>query len=181
MSWRLLSSKRGEGGRVHRRNHNSRPEQFSRTDSDPRNGDQGRPRVDDDRIGARDFSRQLVWSSKSVQLTDEGSREADTLLLVSPRPVDKKELQQWCVAASFALDSPPEVISLPRQGADRESCVPHRYKGFVKDCPSGQLNQEEFARIYKQFFPFGNPKAFAEHVFKVFGASREGDGQVSDL
>jgi len=44
-----------------------------------------------------------------------------------------------------------------------------RYKGFVKDCPSGQLNQEEFARIYKQFFPFGNPKAFAQHVFKVFG------------
>lgn len=41
----------------------------------------------------------------------------------------------------------------------------------MKDCPSGQLNQEEFAHIYKQFFPFGNPKQFAEYVFKVFGQS----------
>ncbi|SCZ90208.1 BZ3500_MvSof-1268-A1-R1_Chr1-3g01840 [Microbotryum saponariae] len=48
------------------------------------------------------------------------------------------------------------------------------YKGFVKDCPSGVLNQDEFARIYKQFFPFGNPKAFAEHVFKVFDKNNNG-------
>ncbi|KAF8665776.1 hypothetical protein AX16_000223 [Volvariella volvacea WC 439] len=42
------------------------------------------------------------------------------------------------------------------------------YKGFRKDCPSGRLNKEEFIRIYKQFFPFGEPDDFADHVFNVF-------------
>ena len=52
--------------------------------------------------------------------------------------------------------------------------VSHRYKGFVKDCPSGQLNQEEFARIYKQFFPFGDPSQFADYVFNVFDEDKSG-------
>lgn len=49
-----------------------------------------------------------------------------------------------------------------------------RYKGFRKDCPSGQLDKTEFSRIYKQFFPFGDPAEFADYVFNVFDENKNG-------
>jgi hypothetical protein len=55
------------------------------------------------------------------------------------------------------------------------SPLPHpRYKGFLKDCPSGQLDKNEFSRIYKQFFPFGDPGQFADYVFNVFDNDKNG-------
>ena len=47
-------------------------------------------------------------------------------------------------------------------------------QGFLKDCPSGSLNKSEFQKIYKQFFPFGDPTTFADYVFNVFDADRSG-------
>jgi Ca2+-binding EF-hand superfamily protein len=46
--------------------------------------------------------------------------------------------------------------------------------GFLKDCPSGMLTKAEFQKIYKQFFPFGDPSSFADYVFNVFDSDKSG-------
>lgn len=42
------------------------------------------------------------------------------------------------------------------------------YKGFLRDCPSGQLSEEEFAKVFKQFFPFGDPTEYCHYLFRIF-------------
>ncbi len=42
------------------------------------------------------------------------------------------------------------------------------YKGFLRDCPLGQLSEEEFVKVYKQFFPFGDSTDYCHYLFRVF-------------
>ncbi|XP_076126836.1 hemicentin-1 [Alosa pseudoharengus] len=69
----------------------------------------------------------------------------------------------------------PEVVEeLTRKTYFTEKEVQQWYRGFIKDCPSGQLDAAGFQKIYKQFFPFGDPTKFASFVFNVFDENKGG-------
>ncbi|XP_048875881.1 neuronal calcium sensor 1-like isoform X3 [Brienomyrus brachyistius] len=67
----------------------------------------------------------------------------------------------------------PEMVEeLTSKTYFTEKEVQQWYKGFIKDCPSGQLDAAGFQKIYKQFFPFGDPTKFATFVFNVFDENK---------
>ncbi|KAF1832472.1 EF-hand [Decorospora gaudefroyi] len=86
--------------------------------------------------------------------------------------IDKQKLiVRYCSQSKL---SQQELADLQKATHFDKKELQQWYKGFLKDCPSGMLTKEEFQKIYKQFFPFGDPSSFADYVFNVFDADKSG-------
>jgi len=70
--------------------------------------------------------------------------------------------------------SPEQLADLTKATNFDRKELQQWYKGFLKECPSGNLDKAEFQKIYKQFFPFGDPTKFADYVFNVFDVNKNG-------
>lgn len=64
--------------------------------------------------------------------------------------------------------SKDDLLSLKQNTQFDKRELQQWYKGFLRDCPSGQLSEEEFAKIFKQFFPFGDPTEYCHYMMKAF-------------
>ena len=71
------------------------------------------------------------------------------------------------------LDS-EKLEALKKQTNMDEGAIRELHNEFLKDYPSGKLNQQQLCQMYKRLFPKGNPKNFCRHLFRTFDLDNNG-------
>uniref|UniRef100_T1JPF4 EF-hand domain-containing protein n=1 Tax=Strigamia maritima TaxID=126957 RepID=T1JPF4_STRMM len=76
---------------------------------------------------------------------------------------------------------PEGLEALCRQTKFTKKEIQHMYRGFKQECPSGTIDEETFKDIYGQFFPLGDARPYAHHVFNALDTTRNGCVNFEEL
>ena len=70
--------------------------------------------------------------------------------------------------------TPEEMKDLKNNTAFSQQEIQDWFRKFHKDCPSGNMNLQEFKQLYAKLFPKGDASKFAEHVFQAYDEDNNG-------
>uniref|UniRef100_A0A183BZA2 alpha-1,2-Mannosidase n=1 Tax=Globodera pallida TaxID=36090 RepID=A0A183BZA2_GLOPA len=101
---------------------------------------------------------------------EDGEEEEEggfTLLTTPNQPFDINFMGQ----SKLSIE---QIRTLAKQTHFTEKEIRQWYRGFRRDCPNGMLTEVGFQKIYKQFFPQGDPIDFSIYVFKVYDENQDG-------
>lgn len=68
---------------------------------------------------------------------------------------------------------PDEISELQRSTHFTNRELQQWYKGFLMDYPNG-LSLTDFQRIFRQYYPFGDPDDFAKYIFYLCDGDKNG-------
>jgi Ca2+-binding EF-hand superfamily protein len=52
--------------------------------------------------------------------------------------------------------------------------ITNMHREFIRDCPNGKLDKKQFAKIYKELYPFGDATKFCNICFMAYDKDRSG-------
>ncbi|XP_053699178.1 frequenin-1-like [Sabethes cyaneus] len=119
---------------------------------------------------------RIVWLVKeSMKALDNGRTLTDEMLLTV---LAETEAVMIGLQVSTRFDN---FMGNLHTGKVTEKEIRQWHKGFLKDCPNGLLTEQGFIKIYKQFFPQGDPSKFASLVFRVFDENNDGSIEFEEF
>jgi hypothetical protein len=74
---------------------------------------------------------------------------------------------------------PHQLIHLLNRTQFEEKELEKWYQKFIKEYPDGFISKPQFENMYQSFFPKGDAREFADHIFRTFDGNS--DGKIGKL